>query len=101
MEIDFLILMKQEIALLVVLFLLLFLKLGRDRSNENYLVIINVLLLLNFIAGFFGSEEGVLFNEMFRTNELMVLEKNILNLGMLIISLQSYTWLKTHEHVPE
>src|SRR5688500_4610176 len=98
---DLLHLMKQEMALIVIIFLLLFLKLGRDRSNESFLRIANILLLLNLIAGFFWNKEGVLFNEMFRTNNLMVLEKNILNLGMLIISMQSYTWLKTHKHVAE
>jgi NADH-quinone oxidoreductase subunit N len=98
---DFLTLMKQEMTIAAIIFLLMILKLGKDRSNESYLKIANVLLLLNLIAGFIGNREGVLFNEMFRTNSLMVLEKNILNLGMLIISLQSYSWLKEHKHVPE
>jgi NADH-quinone oxidoreductase subunit N len=98
---DYLLLMKQEMTLIVILFLLLFLKLGKDRNNESYLKIVNVLLLLNLIIGFWGNREGALFNEMFRTNSLMVLEKNILNLGMLIISLQAYSWLKGHKHVPE
>ncbi len=101
MWIDFLIMMKQEMAIVALIFILLFLKLGKDRSNESYMNIMNVLLLLNLITGFIGNHEGVLFNEMFRTNELMALEKNILNLGMLIISLQSYSWLKNHRHVPE
>lgn len=98
---DYLILMKQEMVLIAIIFIILFLKLGKERSNESYLNIINVLLLLNLVAGFIGNREGMLFNEMFRTNELMFLEKNILNLGMLIISLQSHSWLKTHKHVPE
>ncbi|RYZ55604.1 MAG: NADH-quinone oxidoreductase subunit N [Chitinophagaceae bacterium] len=101
MWLEYLLLMKQEMTIILVLFFLLFLKLGKDRSNESYLKIVNVLLLLNLVAGFFGSREGVLFNEMFRTNSLMVLEKNILNLGMLIVSLQAYSWLKDHKHVPE
>ena len=45
--------------------------------------------------------EGSLFGDMFFTNELLVFEKNLLNLGTLIISLQSYNWLKDHKHVPE
>src|SRR5829696_2849730 len=101
MWIDFLILMKQEMALIVLIFILMFLKLGKDRSNVGYMNIVNVLLLLNLVLGFIWNREGILFNEMFRTNRLMVLEKNILNLGMLIISMQSYSWLKTHKHVPE
>ena len=98
---DFFILMKQELAVIVIIFLLLFIKLGKDRSNTTILNIANVLLFINLVAGFFGNREGILFNEMFRTNELMVLEKNILNLGMLIISMQAYSWLKTHKHVIE
>jgi len=93
--------MKQEMALIVLIFILMFLKLGKDRSNVGYMNIVNVLLLLNLVLGFIWNREGMLFNEMFRTNRLMVLEKNILNLGMLIISMQSYSWLKTHKHVPE
>lgn len=101
MWLESLLLMKQEMTIILVLFFLLFLKLGKDRSNESYLKIVNVLLLLNLVVGFFGNREGVLFNEMFRTNSLMVLQKNILNLGMLIVSLQAYSWLKEHKHVPE
>ncbi len=98
---DLLILMKHELALIAILFIIMFLKLGKDRSNATMLNVINVLLLLNFIGGLFFNREGILFNEMFRNDELLVLEKNILNLGMLIISMQSYQWLKTHKHVAE
>jgi NADH-quinone oxidoreductase subunit N len=98
---DFLLLMKQEMAVVAMIFILLFMKLGRDRSNESFMNTMNILLLLNLILGFAGNQEGVLFNEMFRTGRLIVLEKNILNLAMLIVSLQSYSWLKTHKHVPE
>jgi NADH-quinone oxidoreductase subunit N len=93
--------MKQELLVLLIIFVLLLLKLGKDRSNWSYIRIANILLLLNLTAGFFGNKEGMLFNEMFRTNPLLVLEKNILNLGMLIVSLQASTWLKGHRHVPE
>jgi NADH-quinone oxidoreductase subunit N len=101
MLMELLILMKQEMAVTAIIFILMFLKLGKDRSNESYMHIANVLLFINLIIGFFWNREGMLFNEMFRTNNLMVLEKSILNLGMLIISMQSYSWLKTHKHVPE
>ncbi|MBA2500083.1 MAG: NADH-quinone oxidoreductase subunit N [Chitinophagaceae bacterium] len=93
--------MKQEMALIVLIFIIMFLKLGKERSNESYIKIVNVLLLINLVVGFFWNREGMLFNEMFRTNPLMVLEKSILNLAMLIISMQSYSWLKAHKHVPE
>ncbi len=93
--------MKQEMVIISIIFLLIFLKLGKDRSNETIMNIVNLLLLFNFSVGFFGIKEGSLFNEMFRTNYLIILEKNILNLGTLIISMQSWSWLKNHKHVPE
>lgn len=98
---DFFILLKQELVITAIIFLLLFIKLGKDRSNESLLRIINILLFLNLAAGFCCGREGMLFNEMFRTNPLIVLEKNILNLAIWLISLQSYSWLKTHKHVIE
>ena len=78
--IDYLILMKQELAITAVIFILLFLKLGKERTNESYLGIINVFLLLNLVAGFFGNKEVILLNEMFLTNKHMLLQKNILKL---------------------
>ena len=93
--------MKQELMIVLIIFILLFLKLGKDRSNAAIMSVVNVLLLLNLISGFIESREGILFNEMFRTNPLINLEKNILNLGTLIISMQSWSWLKNHKHVIE
>jgi NADH-quinone oxidoreductase subunit N len=101
MVIDFLILMKQELIITVIIFILLALKIGKDYSNESILNLVNILLLLNCVAGWFANQSGELFSGMYQTNELVVLEKNILNLGTLIISLQASSWLKTHAHVPE
>ena len=101
MWIDFLILMKQELVITLIIFCLLIVKLGKDRSNTSILNLVNILLLINLAAGIFYNKEGSLFNDMFRTGGLAVLQKNILNLGTFIISLQSYSWLKKHQHVIE
>jgi NADH-quinone oxidoreductase subunit N len=101
MSIDFFILMKQELIIVVIIFTLLLLKIGTTISNEKMLNLANGLLLLNLAMGFWGNQSGMLFNEMFLTNPLIVLEKNILNLGTLIVSLQSASWLKKHDHAPE
>ena len=98
---DFFILMKQELIITVIIFTLLLIKIGTDISNEKMLNLANGLLLLNLVVGFVGNQQGMLFDEMFFTNPLIVLEKNILNLGTLIVSLQSASWLKKHDHVPE
>ncbi len=98
---NFFILLRQELVITAIIFILLFIKLGKDKSNESLLHIINVLLFVNLLIGFFPMMEGGLFNSMFATNKLVVLEKNILNFAFWIISLQSYAWLKTHKHVIE
>jgi NADH-quinone oxidoreductase subunit N len=94
--------MKQELLVTLLIFILLFIKLAKKEwKNETLLTLINVLLFINLVAGFFFISNGVLFGDMFRTNELLALEKNILNLGVLIISLQAHSWLKQHKHMPE
>ena len=98
---DYLILMKQELVLLIIIFILLTLKVGKDRTNESVIRLANILLLVNLVVGFLFNREGMLFNDMFRTNPLIHAEKSILNIGLLIISMQSYGWLKDHKHVTE
>jgi NADH-quinone oxidoreductase subunit N len=99
---DFLILMKQELIITVIIFILLFVKLAaKEWKNEAVLNLVNILLLLNLVFNCIGNREGILFNEMFITRNVVVLEKGILSLGTLLISLQSYTWLKNHKNVSE
>ncbi len=93
--------LKQELLLSLFIFILLFIKIGKERSNESILQFINVFLFINLAAGFFGVNEGVLFNGMFSTNSFIIFEKNILNLGLFIISMQSYAWLKNHNQIAE
>ncbi len=99
---DSLLLLKHELLLTLIIFILLILKI-RDKqlTNEALFHLINILLLINVAAGFFWNADGILFGDMFRTNQLLVLEKNFLNAGTLLISLQSYNWLKSHKHVFE
>jgi NADH-quinone oxidoreductase subunit N len=99
---DFFILLKHELLLTVIIFLFLFLKLGsKERNTDSLLTFINIILFVNLLAGFFFNTEGKLFGDMFFTNNLLALEKNILNMGTFIISLQAYNWLKNHKHVIE
>jgi len=99
---EFLILMKQELVITFIIFVLLFIKLGKEElKNETLINLVNILLTLNLASGFVFQQSGRLFGDMFQTTELLTFEKNLLNLGTLIISLQSYNWLKDHKHVPE
>jgi NADH-quinone oxidoreductase subunit N len=95
------ILMQQELLVAGILLLLLLLKLGKDRKPEMLLTWINILLFLNLAAGLLPHQAGVLFGEGFHTSALTVLEKNILNLGIWLVSLLSYDWLRQHKHMLE
>ena len=98
---EFLTIMKSELAITVIIFLLLFIKLGKGLKNESMLLLIQVLLLLNFIGGFFFNKEGTLFDGMYQTTAMIALQKNILSLGVYLISLLFAGWFKKSEHMPE
>jgi len=63
--------------------------------------LINSLLVINFLIGFLPIAVASAFGDTFHTTKLIVLEKNILNLGLLIVSLQAYDWLKSHRQLLE
>src|SRR5262245_60714915 len=85
---------RQELIVTVIIFLLLLIKIGSvEYGTEIILRLVNLLLLANLILGFWGGSDSAVFSGMFHTNRLVVLEKNLLNLGTLIISLQGYEWL--------
>lgn len=98
---EMLTLMKPELVITGIIFLLLFIKIGKGLKNETMLLLIQVLLLLNFITGFFFNAEGSLFGGMYQTTALMVFQKNILNLGVYLISMLFADWFKKSEHMPE
>ena len=98
---EFFILMKQELVVTAIIFLLLFIKIGKGMKNESLLSLVQFLLLINFGVGFFFNQSGWLFGDMYHTTPLIVFQKNILSLGVYLISLLCADWLKKTEHLPE
>ncbi len=98
---DFFILMKPEMVVIAIIFLLLFIKIGKGMSNDTLLPLIQAFLLANFLLGFFFNQEGVLFEGMYRTSPLIAFQKNILSLGVYLISLLCTGWLRKTPHLPE
>lgn len=98
---EILTILKSELVITFIIFLLLALKLGKGVKNSSMLMLIQVLLLLNFISGFFFNRDGVLFDGMYHTGSLIALEKSILNLGVYLISLLFADWFKKSEHLAE
>lgn len=99
MNIHDLSLLRFEGIITVIIFILLLMKLNEtDQSAKSFMIIVNVLLGLNFAAGLLPLDPGVLFVGFFKTTPLIVLEKNILNLGLFLISLASWRWAMSKEH---
>lgn len=98
---DYLILMKSEWVITLIIFLLFFIKISKGMKNESLLPLIQALLLLNVIAGFIFNKEGILFDGMFHTSPMIALQKAILNLGVYLISLLCADWLKKSQHLAE
>ena len=98
---EFLTLMKSELVVTAIIFILLFVKIARGVDNRILLPVIQVLLLLNVIAGFLFPGSGSLFGDMFHTTPLIAAEKNILSLGVYLIALLHADWLRAHRHLAE
>jgi len=98
---DFFILLKSELVVTFIIFLLLIIKVGKGMKNESLLSLVQFLLLANFVAGFFFNEAGSLFGGIYTTNALITFQKSILSFGVYLISLLFADWLLKSEHMPE
>ena len=98
---EMLTIMKPELLITAILFIILLIKLGSNWKNESVLLLVQSLLLLNFLSGFVFPAEGTLFNGIYQATALGILQKNILALGVYLISLLFSGWLKQSEHLSE
>ncbi len=98
---EFLTLMKSELVISIIIFVLLFIKIGKGMSNSSLLILVQVLLLANFIVGFFAVEDGILFGGLYKINLLIAYQKSLLNLAVFLISLLFADWFKTTNHLAE
>jgi NADH-quinone oxidoreductase subunit N len=81
---------------ITVILLLVEIFLPQDKKHKIILPAI-LLMALVTIAGFIPGPTGVLFGGMYGTTPMILLMKNILNIGVLIIFVQSVSWLKLWE----
>ncbi|MCF6352470.1 MAG: NADH-quinone oxidoreductase subunit N [Cyclobacteriaceae bacterium] len=91
--------MRNELSLIVVVLLLLMAEIFSSK-NARYMLL-NVatgLFALHTILGFLPTETGELFGGMYRSTSLIILMKNILNIGVLVVLFQVQGWLKKPEN---
>ena len=90
MTTETLFLLRYEWIISILIFLLLIIKLRDwDTNPKRFIMFMNAVLAINFLAGFLPLAEGTAFFNFYRTTDLIALEKNILNLGVLLISVGS------------
>ena len=88
-------LMRQEIILLTIILILVASEIAIPKDKKQSVVHLAIFLFgIHTIVGFLPTAEGRLFGDMFRTNTLIHFFKNILNVGVLILLLQSADWLQ-------
>jgi len=88
-------LMRQEIILLTIIVLLLVAEISISNSKKHSIVHLAIFLFgIHTVVGFFAIDSSSLFGGMFRTNDLIHFFKNVLNVGVLILLLQSADWIQ-------
>lgn len=96
MSLQELLLMRHEWVLIASVLILLVLELNfSEEKKSNSIIAASLLFALVTLIGFLPTEPGSLFGGMYVTDPIRVLMKNILNLGVLIVFLQSGSWLRT------
>lgn len=95
MDLNSFITMRQEIFLLAILLLLIVGEIFIHKDKKGSIIHLALFLFgIHTIIGFFAIEESSLFGGMFRTNTLIHFFKNTLNVGVLIVLLQSADWIQ-------
>ena len=88
-------LMRHEILLLAIIMILLIGEIFIHKDKKSSIIHLAIFLFgIHTAIGFFEIEESSLFGGMFRTNDMIHFFKNVLNVGVLILLLQSADWLK-------
>lgn len=94
MNLSSFLIMRHEIVLLVMILILLVFEIFTKTEHKKSLIYLALgMFAIHTITGFFGTSEGVLFGGSYRTTPLIYFFKNVMNVGVLIILLQSVDWL--------
>ena len=88
-------LMRHEILLLAIILLLLIGEIFINSNKKSSIVHLAIFLFgIHTAVGFLSLEENSLFGGMFHTNNIIHFFKNVLNIGVFILLLQSADWLQ-------
>ncbi|HNW72331.1 MAG: NADH-quinone oxidoreductase subunit N [Bacteroidales bacterium] len=91
--------MRHELLLVAITVILLIVEIFLPNTQKRKIILPAILLMAAVtIIGFLPGESGELFGGMYQSTQLSMLMKNILNIGVLIIFIQSVDWLKQDQN---
>jgi NADH-quinone oxidoreductase subunit N len=92
-------LMRHELLLIAAALLVLMAEIFGNPDKKSSITLFSCILFgIITIAGFLPSPEGALFGGMYVSSRTTLLMKNILNIGVLLVFIQSVTWLGKREN---
>lgn len=98
MDLSNYLLMQHELSLLAVFLILIIYDLFANEKSRKFFQPVAILLFLaNTVYGFFPHDMGTSFSGMYESNAMEIAIKNILNIGVLLLFLQSNGWLSKPE----
>jgi NADH-quinone oxidoreductase subunit N len=91
--------MRHELLLIAAALLVLMAEIFWNPAKKSSFSIFSIVLFAAItLAGFIPSSSGTLFGGMYVSDSTRLLMKNILNIGVLLVFIQSATWLKKEEN---
>jgi NADH-quinone oxidoreductase subunit N len=88
--------MRHELLLIAITVILLLVEIFLPKDKKHKIILPAILLMTAVtVIGFLPCPTGTLFGGMYGTSQLILLMKNVLNIGVLIIFIQSVSWLKS------
>lgn len=91
--------MRHELLLVAITVILLIVEIFLPNTQKRKIILPAILLMAAVtLIGFLPGEPGELFGGMYQSTQLSILLKNILNIGVLIVFIQSVDWLKQDQN---
>jgi NADH-quinone oxidoreductase subunit N len=98
MSFEQVLLMRNELVLVIAMLIVLAAEIFLSGNNRKLVIPIAVgAFAIATIIAWFPQPEGVIFGGMYQTDTLRQIMKNVLNIGVLLIFIQSMPWLRKPE----
>jgi NADH-quinone oxidoreductase subunit N len=92
-------LMRHELLLIVAALVVLMAEIFWSPSKKKSMSLFSIIIfMLITIIGFLPSPSGILFGGMYEVSPIRLIMKNILNIGALLVFIQSVSWINKTEN---